>query len=951
MASVFETILEQIQDQNRYFVFPSEVAAALWARKICLHGGVRSVAADRFLAWDRFKEAVARAEVKSKRPASALVRRLFARALARKNAAAPFLSAMIPPDHAENGVVFAPFIAALLPALPRWEELQRKNNIRDDEEDRDLRIIKSEYTVFLEEYGLFEPSWEKVPFRSGEKRYLVFFPEVVDDYAEYRDALGSGAVVAFSAAETGAKKPELVFFHSARQEIRTAAAELRRLHEEGMPYEDMAVSLPDFKNIEPYVTRELVLRDIPFSLRAGKSLGEYPIGRIFSLIRDCGASGFSFDSLKSLLLNPGIPWKEKEKNLALITFGVDHHCVSPFRDRGRTADVWEEAFKQSPDKELAAYYRDLKRALSALTDSGSFKAIWENYFIFRSLLNIKNCGAENDAVLARCVEELALLAGTEAEFPDLAEPDPFGVYVSYLNDKNYVYDRHEGGVNIYDYPVAAGAPFGCHLVLNVSQDAATVQHRPLAFLRSDKRSRLGIEDADVSRPMLSLFAQRSWNNYVCHTRMSASEKTFAGWAIPHSFFALDLKEEEGDCSDPFAEEREWWASAGKDPAGEKPSGKKPERLFSVQRRGFEAWSGILPGRGAGPKTGTEFSAAVSALLRERIRSKNTRDPESPGAAVPAAELSVSATDLNEFFKCPVFWLYRRIFRLEPYREDAALLDDESKGLLYHQILYRLFARIQDKDRRFLKKNLDLYYEWIEEMTGAVLRNDRAFKNSLVYPLILPLTSAMNKQLRRLLKMEAAWFNGFEVAAVEQKYTVKQGFLKLTGQIDRVSLAPEGPVILDYKTNAAPSKNQSRKTGEAGIGLRDFQIPMYIKLYEAETGIPVNRAFFVIITKHDVVPIMGELRGKRDLWSRDDYQSTMEALEGGIGYFGAAVSALDFDPRHIPGGRGLPYKSCVSCGYKPVCRSLYALNPRDGADAGSLREKALSGEDDGEAHGF
>jgi hypothetical protein len=944
MASVFEIILERVQDQNTCFVFPSEVAAVIWARKICVYGGIRSVAADRFLAWDRFKEAVARAEVKDKKPVSALVRRLFARALARKNAASPFLSAMIPPGYAENGVVFAPFIAALLPALPRWEELQQEHNIRDDEEDRDLRIIKSEYTVFLDEHSLFEPSWEKVPFHSEEKRYVVFFPEVVDDYAEYRNVLGSGAVVSFSAAETGAGKPDLLFFHSARKEIRTAVAELRRLHENGMPYEDMAVSLPDFKNIEPYVTRELALQDIPFSLRAGKSLGEYPIGRIFALIRDCRASGFSFDSLKSLLLNGSVPWKEKEKNLALITFGVENHCVSSFRDRGRTADVWEEAFKYSPNRELAAYYRDLKTALSALTDSENFKTLWENYFAFRSFLDIKKCSAENDAVLARCVEELSALAGAEAEFSDLAETDPFGVYVSYLNDKNYVYDRHEGGVNIYDYPVAAGAPFGCHMVLNVSQDAATVQHRPLAFLRSDKRSRLGIEDADVSRPMLSLFAQTPWDGYACHTRISASEKTFAGWAIPHSFFALDPKEETAECSDPFAAEREWWVSAGKDPAG-----KKPERLFSVQRRGFEAWSGILPGGSgeadpeAGPETGTGFPTAVSALLQERIRSKNTRNPESPGAAIGAAELSVSATDLNEFFKCPVFWLYRRIFRLEPYQEDAALLDDESKGLLYHQILYRLFARIQEKDKKFLKENLDLYYDWIEEMTGAVLRNDRAFKNSLVYPLIFSLTSAMNKQLRRLLKMEATWFNGFEVEALEQKYNVKQEFLKLTGQIDRVSLAPEGPVILDYKTNTAPSKIQSRKTDKAGIGLKDFQIPMYIKLYEAETGIRVSRAFFVVINKHDIVPVMGELQGKRDLWSRDDYQSTMEALETGIQYFGNAVSALDFDPRNIPGSRGFPYKSCVSCDYKSLCRSLYALNPRDGVHSRFAREEALSGE--------
>jgi hypothetical protein len=939
MASVFETILEHIQDQKSCFVFPSEVAAALWARKICIHGGIRSVAADRFLAWDRFKEKAIRAEARDKKPVSALIRRLFARALARKNAASPFLSTVIPLDYTENGMVFAPFIAMLLPSLPLWEELQRKNRVRDDEEDRDLRIIKSQYTVFLDDHSLFEPSWEKVPFRDGEKRYIVFFPEVVDDYAEYRDALGSGAVVSFSAAETGAEKPELVFFHSARKEIRTAAAELRRLHEDGLPYEDMAVSLTDFKNMEPYVTRELALQDIPFSLRAGKSLGEYPIGRLFSLIGDCTASGFSFDSLKALLLNRSIPWKETEKNLDLIKFGVEHHCVSPFGDRGRIADVWEESFEHSPHEELAAYYQDVKALLLALANSGSFKAIWENYFAFRSFLDMEKCSAENDAVLARCVEELADLAGAEAEFPDLADPDPFGVYVSYLNDKNYVYAREEGGVNIYDYPVAAGAPFGCHMVLNVSQGGAAVQHRPLAFLRPDKRSRLGIEDTDVSQPMLSLFAQGAWNGYACHTRMSASEKTFAGWAIPHSFFALDTKEETGECTDPFVEEREWWAAG-------KPDEKKPGRLFSVQHRGFEAWSGILlcgKGEVSAKAASAEFSAAVSSLLRERIRGKNARDPESPAAAIAAPELSVSATDLNEFFTCPVFWLYRRIFHLEPHREDAALLDDESKGLLYHEILRRLFTRIRNTDKKFLKKNLDLYYEWIGELTSAVLKSDKAFKSSLVYPLILPLTSAMNKRLRILLKTEAEYLNGFGIHALEQRYDFKQGFLNLTGQIDRVSLAPEGPVILDYKTSAAPSKNQSRKSGKDGIGLKDFQIPMYIKLYEAVTGTRVTRAFFVIINSHDFVPVMGELKGKRGLWSRDDYQDTMEALEAGIRYFGNAVSALDFDPRSLPGSQGLPYKSCVSCDYTTLCRRLYALNSRDYHRL--PQEEETSGEDD------
>jgi hypothetical protein len=943
MASVFDTILGSITDQNTGFVFPSETAAMLWARKLCLHSSLRSLTPERFLAWDRFKEVSVRAREKNKSPASSLIRRLFAFSLVRQNAASPFLSALIPLEYAESGSVFADSIAMMLSSLGRWETLQEGAG-RDDEEDRDLRIIKSKYSAFLEAHNLFEPSWKKTAFCGNENRYIIFFPEALADFAEYAELLDTQAVTIYSTDEFlhcdnqtkgQVNFPGLLFFDSTRQEIRSAVLELRRLYEEGLPYEDMAVTLPDYKRIAPYVERELALHDIPFIRRAGKGLGEYPVGRLFSLIGTCTVSLFSFDTLKPLLLDHSIPWKEPGKNRALINYGIANHCVAPFKDRSRIVDAWEEGFKRNPNEALSAYYRGLKQGFTALHSAKSFRAIMENYFAFRPFLDMEKCSAESNAVLARCIEELSALADAEAEFPDICPPNPFDFFVSHLRDKNYVYAQEGGGVNLYDYPVAAGSPYGCHLVLNASQAAATIQHRPLAFLRADKRARLGVEDKDASQFVLALYNIASWKDYACHTRISASEKTFTGWAIPHSAFAVNTERRTGaaaDGADYFSTERLWRAvePAGRNQMNTGQTGAvRPERLYAVQREGFARWNAVLqspPGIDA-PLTAklteetTGFRAKVESQLRERIRNKGSKNTGSP-AAVPN-EFSVSATDLNEFFTCPVLWLYRRIFRLEPYLEDATLLDDEARGLIYHEILRRLFARISEADGQFNKENLAAYFEWADECTAAVLRSDDTLRGPLVYPLLAPLAESINRRLRLLLENEALYFNGYEVKELEQRYDLLRGHLRLTGRIDRVSLSPQGPMILDYKTNNVPSKKSCRKENE-GIGLIDFQIPMYIKLYEAAAeisdkaaGSMVDKAFFISIVRHEIVPVMGELEGKRGLCSREEYQPSMDVLEEAITVFDGAVSTLNFE------GGTIPYKICPSCEYKTICRSLYS----------------------------
>jgi len=535
--TVIHTIKEHISDRNSYFVFPSQTAASLWARKTCTLGIVRSVAANRFLAWDRFKEEVVKKKETKRKPASNLIRKLFAEALARKNSETPFLKSIIPPEHAKGGRVFAPFISRLLPSLVLWEKLAANTQV-PDAEDEDYAFIKKEYSALLERHSLFEPSWEETKIQASEARYAIFFPELIEDFAEYDALLAAPQFFRITEDSVAPQSPggqNLVFYRSAREEIRSAVLELRRLHEEdGIPYEDMAVSVPELEEMEPTLLLEFSLRHIPFVRRAGKKLGESGAGRLFTLVNECAVSRFSFGSLKSLILNDHIPWKEREKNRALVNFGIKYNCVSGYIQDGKAVDIWEEAFREGYNdggKDLQPYYRELKKRVLSLAGAESFADIRKHYFAFRrDFLDMEKFSPEDDAVLSRCIAELSTLIDLEEMFnePSLVPASPLGFFLSCLGETEYVRASGKSGINIFKWRVAAASPFACHFVLNASQSAASVLYQPMKFLRQDKRKALGLEDRDASDSFFKLsFAER----------ISASAQTFSGWAIPHSFFA------------------------------------------------------------------------------------------------------------------------------------------------------------------------------------------------------------------------------------------------------------------------------------------------------------------------------------------------------------------------------------------------------------------------------
>jgi hypothetical protein len=917
MNIVIQTLREHIANRNIRFVFPSQIASESWARKTCTLGIARSIARSRFLAWDDFKkEAIQENETKRK-PATAVIRDLFADALAKRNSEVIFLKSLIPPEYAGNGKVFAPFIARLLPSLKYWETLTRKfPTRRKDAEDEDYETVKKEYEAFLERYDLFEPSWEDLKTHEGKTRYVIFFPELIEDFAEYDALLSAPQFTCISAnkldfAKSGAQN--LLYYKSAKVEIRDAVMEIRRLHEEeGIPYEDMAVSVPELEEMEAELLKEFFLRQVPVTRRAGKKLGETGAGRFFVLISECAASGFSFDSLKALILNDHIPWKEREKNKTLIRFGIKYNCVFSYVQNGNTVDIWEEAFKKAygdGGRELQNYYRDLKNSVTQIAGSKKFSDIRKYYFMFRaSLLNMEEIAVEDNDVLSRCIAELGSLIELEEKFNvlsndlSLVPSSPFGFFLSYLSGKEYVRKEQKNGVNVFKWRVAAASPFACHFVLNASQSAASVLYQPLKFLRQDKRKALGLGDADASGAFFLLCDTgcdtEKGAGFKTYARISASEQTFSGWAIPHSFFAHGKTVPPPESArDPYAEERRFWRE-----------GTGLQKIYPLQKNSYERWKDTLDKKEndfsffAFPVS-TSDSGQIQELLENAIRG-------SDGC------LTVTPTrDLNVYYNCSLSWLYNRVFGAEEFSLEAALLDDMSLGILYHKILEKIFAKIKNEDRVFDSGRLDVYKSWALEITREAIKEHPAFRGPLAVPLVSPQAAGMSKKIERLLELEADNFSGYEVSELELRVNRKIGDLCINGIIDRVSVSPDGvPVIIDYKTNYLPEQTAAEDLSE--VPLSEFQMPLYIKLYE-ENGSKVQGAFFYSVNGKKIKAVVGETAGGRSKApSREEYEPFLGAAEKQIEEFGRKVKTLDFTPREIR------IRDCLDCAYKTVCRTVY-----------------------------
>ena len=1001
MQTVETALKEHIGDSSFFFVFPTDIAASCWADYALRF--TEAVALERFTAWDRFKSEAVRAVHQDKKSIPAVLRRLFALQLLEANAQEPFFSSLIPQTYAASASGFADWLATLLPQLALWKKKRGQSSALRDAEDEDLYKLETLYRSFLDKHSLFEPAWEMPPFKDEGKKYVIVYPEILQDFEEYRLLLEQSPHVSFihvpsSSLDTGLCR--FTEYSNTRTELRKTALFIRSLcagescdeqtarkkagKRTGVlprfDWNDIALSIPDSENLIPYVMRELALYNIPARLRSGKKLSLYPGGGLFALIQKCYNETFSFDSVRALLTDPAFPWKDKTAVNQLIAFGIEHNCLCAYDN----IDVWEQAFSKMPGEERAgALYRELKKHVKAIAGASTFQKLRERYFAFAAaFFNPELFSEESDRILSRCISELGALTGLEADYPEAARCSKvLDFFVSILDSKDYLAQNASCGVSVFSYRVAAAAPFKCHIVINASQNALNTVYRPLSFLNEAKRFDLHISDRDVSPLFVRLYAAHS----ALPLRATCSRESFSGYAIAHNVFDGCVSEAEAAGKKTAGGGS---LSAGGFEAGAASTGNAekdfenadffaaerfflrgacdaPPFLHSVQKEGFFAWAALRENVGKDISAGIESTAEKKALSADLIRERVLDYARGP----VSGKIKVSASDLNSFYTCPLYWLFSRVLRIREYTADASLVDDVFIGTLYHEIIRRVLNTYKERalpllleDGKIPSNTLSALAAFTREVIEGLPASCRLTND------VSPLTiesfriqeASIVQKLTDFLYEFICWFSGFSVLDTEKAVQLESENAVFKGQIDCVltNAVSDSVCIVDFKTGSMPKFTDCIKLPESELS--DFQLASYIKLYENAHGgahkdinagshTKVDTAAFFSIHQKEPSVIVGSLvspvTGKKKpyystrILPRDGFYSdgvssvdgTLQVLEKAAQAYTASVLQADLPlftdicgRGHFPDGSEVPYKTCAACAHKALCRTAYNL---------------------------
>jgi hypothetical protein len=950
MANAISKELEpRLRDRSTRFVFPSEICAEAWlAESLRSSDGSRPAAleSDRFLGWDRLKERAQRAD--GRKSSDAFVRSIFAAHLLAKNAERPFLLSILPPEHAGLWQPFAGYVASRLAALGSLPAAlgslpaaMDATGGRKEPGAKDWLEVRKQYSDFLDGIGRFEPAYEPRSLRELEGQTLIFFPELIEDFAEYAPVLESMPSVRLVRLPPPPGRVELLSPATALAELRDSLSEAGGLLDRGVAAERMAFTIASLDRYRPYLEREAALLSVPVAVRSGSSLAATAGGRLFAALRDAEASGSSFDSLRDLLASKAWPWKDRELWRSLIATGKRFHAVAPWPEKGRMADPWELILGGTS----LTSYRRLRSRISAVVGASDFRSLLKAYNAFRSEFLSQDRGewdSAADLTLASCVEVLEGLAAAQRETGLDVGKAAFGLFMHELESRRYVDRDKDEGIPVYEWRVAAGIPCERHFVLGTSQEAITLPSRGFDFLDATLRRRLSralygdplAAERDAAPRFVDAYAISGSS-----VSFSCPQSGFEGDAAAHGYL-VSLALARGSPEAPeaarhtardesYRREAAW--ISGRGPA--------PARLHAIQALGLAKAARAPASR---LSEGAALEASTAALASARSRREGD------------GFLRLDATAIDYYLSCPYSYLYLRLLGAGPEPSGIAFVDALFLGEVYHAALARLFTRIREADGRFRPELASEYADLVPACLDEAFADLSRERGAFVRVVLEAYEGRLELYLRNLVAAEAERFPGLEIGPLEGELVLEYPELRilLRGRIDRISRSEAGEIVIDYKKGALPSKSsvEPRAGGaaasDADASIAEAQIPCYLRLVSgrqdafaarqgarsdgAAAGARIDSAWYVSIegdgsrrpgsgacafgaAKGAYVPV----EGLEDFLAAFD--RALRLVADGIG-----SGAYPFAPKDTQ------REACENCGARGICRERYALRFSGGA---------------------
>lgn len=946
-ARIADVLKENLGQEDVVFVFPTDVALVSWAEwcvKKPQASGVKAVALERFIAWDTFKEKYAVAKESGRHAVPAVLRKVFVRNLIEENAAAvrsgkPLFKSIVHPQFAAEADSFADWIAGNLPLLKTWyEKFSRyasEHPEAADDEDEDYFTLYRRYVDFLGD-EMFEPAWLVPDFTEERKKFIIFFPEQLEDFDEYEAVFAAFEnIISYVLPEKEVHTSEVFVYPDARTELRRTALCIRDIIGKSggeLSYEDIALHVPELETYRPYIERELANYRIPFVVRSGVRFTVGSAGSIFEDIDECRKTDYSYDSVRRLVLDGRVPWKNKALNESLVREGNRLHCICNY-DGG---DVWIESLAKSgrSERELELYKR-LKKSIEAVTGAKTFEGLRTAWLMFKNeFLSDDEFSVEANNVLGRCIAELETLVAIEKDYIvplDLKLRSPFSFFINELRSKTYRPQDALSGVSVFDYKVAACAAYPVNIVINCTQDALTVVRKPLGFLNTQKRRALGIRDSDAaSTAFIRLYGK--FNNMVgARSIFSCSERTFSGFAIPHTYFDIAPVEknhtpfDELDANDFILNERKWFLSESN----------APRALSDLQKVQYEHWKASSDFSVNAPRP-QSVDAGVKKTIDYVLKERRTPNGSS---SEDAFAVKISQSDMRDFFPCPRKWIFKSVVKLREDSLDASLFEKYDQGNINHKILELLFKTfdtlpVTGEDGSFGERESDIR-KLIKEKTGEAIY-DKSF-DFYQSPIALRVLEEQSHKFEKIIidflhefcKKEKG-FGGCRVVSTEALCEAweRGNRYKYFGKIDCILSDDAGRIIIvDYKNTSLPSIASCRADETTGT-LDNFQCAMYVTLWNLADPVKVDKMVFCSIkSAGESVAVIDDENAKK---TPESYEPTLSVFERYASLFYETVENGNPEPLRsaLRGDDALiapdVYSDCMACDFKTICRTAYTV---------------------------
>lgn len=968
LSSCIKSHFENPDDSTR-FVFATSVVRSSWVDWACENVS-QAVPLERFLAWDEFKRDHLHLEEEEGQTIPSLLRKIFVQNLLAGTSSvaggtSSLFPALIPAEVAHNpslAVAFSDWIASMLPSLKlwyeKWENSKKNPSFTPDETDRDYEKLYRLYRDFLAGKGregpvFYESAWvdsKKLSEALGliQNDFIIVYPEVLDDWDEYRPFIEKSCRVKplylpqESDMTERMRHPEAEFYTNARSELRACAVKIRRLCDEGkenIAWNQVAVSVPDLERWRPYIEREFNLYCIPYVVRSAEKL-TVGAGRIFREIQSCVSEHFSYESVRSLLLDESVPWKDHQRIMFLIRDGLASKCLCNVSPDGK--DIWEKSLApQNTGNTSEAefrFYVSLKKSLTALCRSSSFDDLYNRWFQFKTeFLAADQFSNEDNLRISRCISVLDDLKTLEQQYLvplGLQSGDVYSFFLREVENTLYQPQVHTDGVSVFDYKVAAASAFPFQFVLNLTQSDASVPSSTLSFLSAAKRKALGLSSSsNASDAFIRLYGSDS------HTSLSVSEVTFSGFAIPYSLLSVAQKSSSFEIpDDDFVMHLRQSLL----------SGEKVPVISELQKKGFDLWKKSAEG--------TEGEVyAVSERGKETILKAVHALPSYEGdMRAQDGVVSVSQSDLKNAL-CMRKWLFNRVLSIKEESLDTDLLERYDVGNINHKIL-ELFikwcrcekgGRLPVSDGKRLRfsqvvqevqpsgsaegSEREIFQKLAAFAEDAIRAPSQNFAASpLVKDMLLAQKEVFARTVLEFLKVlcKADFFGGSEVLGEELYLSKKvehpdEPAFSYYGGIDLMLRDTEGmDCVVDFKNTKAAMPAAKDCVAQNLADLKDFQMLLYAKLWNGQAeGNQLEKAVFTSIKDHEHIDIRNPKNTRIN--DRDEiFDADLASLDHEVTIpFVKKVLSFDLKP---DGKTVTPFKDCQVCPYRSICRTTYTV---------------------------